>query len=175
MEIACPQCSMQYALDPRLLPPGGVPVQCTRCSHVFIATPPAPASAPAPQTTQVFGAVQQKGPATQPNLNSTLLYGDKKGGTPPSAMTTQAFGAVPQVAPMAPVAKPAPATGTAPSAMTTQVFGAVPQVAPMAPVAKPAPAAAKPPPAAAKPPPAAKPPAGTVPPIATGTQVFGAV
>ncbi|REG22820.1 hypothetical protein ATI61_11825 [Archangium gephyra] len=218
---------MQYALDPRLFPPGGVPVQCTRCRHVFIVTPPAQAAAPAPQSTQVFGAVQPPRPAAQPNLNATLLFGEDKAGTPstsstqvfgavpqvapmapvahkpqgpaagtpPSAMTTQVFGAVPQVAPMAPVAhKPqGPAAGAPPSAMTTQVFGAVPQVAPMAPVAKPAPAAkppaaakpaaptaakpapaAKPPPAA-KPAPAAKTPAGAAPPIATGTQVFGAV
>ncbi|WNG57341.1 hypothetical protein F0U59_23135 [Archangium gephyra] len=139
MEIACPQCSMQYALDPRLLPPGGVPVQCTRCSHVFIATPPASAAAPAPQATQAFGAVQQPRPATQPNLNATLIYGDK-GGTPPTS-STQVFGAVPQVPPMVPAAKPAPAAGMPPSAMTTQVFGAVPQVPPMAPAAKPAPVA----------------------------------
>ncbi len=44
---------MQYALDPRLLPPGGVPVQCTRCSHVFTAAPPAKATT---QSTQVFGS-----------------------------------------------------------------------------------------------------------------------
>ena len=98
---------MQYALDPRLLPPGGVPVQCTRCSHVFIAAPPEQATPP--QTTQVFGSpVPQAAPAQtasrpaaaqpNPNLGSTLAYGANKAAPQqPSAQTTQVFGALPQV------------------------------------------------------------------------------
>src|SRR5689334_16503082 len=127
---------MQYALDPRLLPPGGVPVQCTRCSHVFIAAPPAPAAPPSNSNSP---------------LNNTLIYGAGKTSTQPSAMTTQLFGAasqVPQVPPVAPVAnrpQPAPA-GMQPSAMTTQLFGAASQVPQVPPVAN------KPPPAANKPP-----------------------
>ncbi|HEX8538205.1 MAG TPA: zinc-ribbon domain-containing protein, partial [Cystobacter sp.] len=97
MEIACPQCSMKYALDPRLLPPGGVPVQCTRCGHVFIAGAAAPAPAPAPKAPGV--------PVRAPNpLNSTLLYGTNGGGPDaPAPTTTQTFGAVPQVPQVAPV------------------------------------------------------------------------
>ncbi|MGZ3456873.1 MAG: zinc-ribbon domain-containing protein [Archangium sp.] len=160
MEIACPQCSMQYALDPRLLPSGGVPVQCTRCSHVFIAAPPAPAAREAQAPTR-----PSPPPNPNPPLNNTLIYGAGKTSTQPSAMTTQIFGAasqVPQVPPMAPVAnrpQPAPA-GKPPSAMTTQIFGAAPQVPQVPPVAN-------------KPPPAAnKPPAGAAP-AAMTTQVFG--
>ena len=158
---------MQYALDPKLLPPGGVPVQCSRCSHVFTAAPPAQGNTP---TTQLFGpavpsiapvqllvkpAAKPAQPAAkpaQPALNSTLLFGTADQGPAPSASTTQVFGAVP-VPPVAPAAnkpKAAPA-GTPPSAMTTQVFGAVPV-----------------------PPPAGKPPAGNAPAPQT-TQVFGAV
>jgi hypothetical protein len=152
---------MQYALDPKLLPPGGVPVQCSRCSHVFTAAPPAQANT---HTTQLFGPVvpsiapvqlpvkpaqpaarpaQPAARPAQPAVNSTLLFGAGQGqGPAPSAATTQTFGAIPP--------KAAPA-GTPPSAMTTQVFGAVPV-----------------------PPPAGKPPAGNAPAPQT-TQVFGAV
>lgn len=144
---------MQYALDPRMLPPGGVPVQCTQCRHVFIAAPPAQAT-----------------PQTAANPNPALLFGADKTGTQPAVMTTQVFGAVPQVPPMAPVDnRPPPApTGTPPSAMTTQVFGAVPQVPPVAPAGNKSPPAARPPPAAHKPPPGAAPAPMT-------TQAFGAV
>ncbi|WNG36438.1 hypothetical protein F0U61_24235 [Archangium violaceum] len=191
MEIACPQCSMQYALDPRLLPPGGVPVQCTRCSHIFIAAPPG-AAAPPPATPRP--AAPGPNPHPNPSLNSTLPYGGGGGTAQPRPIgTTQTFGAVPQVpsvAPMAPTGpRPQPApVGAAPVPQTTQVFGAVPQVpsvAPMAPTSprpQPAPVGAAPAPqttqvfgAVPKPPPAAtRPPAGTAPAPQT-TQVFGAV
>jgi hypothetical protein len=138
---------MEYALDPRLLPPGGVPVQCTRCSHVFTAAPPAPASR---QGTQVFGspvpAVAPVEPLPKPAnpFNTTLLFGSgNQSGAAPSASTTQAFGAVPRVPPVAPVtnsaakpaanpgaSKPQPAqAGPPPSTVRTQVFGAVPKPA----------------------------------------------
>jgi tetratricopeptide (TPR) repeat protein len=144
---------MQYALDPKLLPPGGVPVQCSRCSHVFTAAPPAQANA---NTTQLFGpavpsiapvqlpvkpAAKPAQPAAkpaQPAVNSTLLFGTSGQGPAPSVATTS----------NKPKAAPA---GTSPSAVTTQVFGAVPV-----------------------PPPAGKPPAGNAPAPQT-TQVFGAV
>jgi outer membrane murein-binding lipoprotein Lpp len=150
---------MEYALDARLLPPGGVPVQCTRCSHVFTAAPPAQAIR---QTTQVFGggpvpAVAPLEPLPKPAnpLNTTLLFGSgNKGGAAPSASTTQAFGAVPRVPPVAPVThpsakpaahpaahKPQPAqAGSPPSTMKTQVFGAVPKPAAHPPQAGGAPA-----------------------------------
>jgi tetratricopeptide (TPR) repeat protein len=150
---------MQYALDPRLLPPGGVPVQCTRCSRVFTAAPPAQATT---QTTQVFGlggpvpsispvpSIAPLQPVAKPaqpvakpaaNANSTLLFGAGQqapankpnaapAGTPPSAMTTQLFGAVPQVPPPgASNPQPKPQAG-APAPTTTQAFGAVPQPVP---------------------------------------------
>ncbi|MBM7116914.1 zinc-ribbon domain-containing protein [Archangium primigenium] len=167
MEIACPQCSMKYALDPRLLPPGGVPVQCTRCSHVFIAgmsepVAPRPAAKPAPKPARPADA-----------MNSTLLYG---GSTGPSAAPiptgTQVFGALsppPQVPAIAPMAAPPERPSQA-----TQAFGAVPQPAAKAPMGKPP--AGKPPtgkPPTGKPP-AGKPATGATPAVQT-TQVFGAV
>ncbi len=183
---------MQYALDPRLLPPGGVPVQCTRCSHVFIAAPPEQAT---PQTTQVFGSpVPQAAPAqaaprpaapqANPGLGSTLLYGANRGAQQPSAQTTQVFGAVPQVPPVAPVAsKPPPVAnkpqqaGGPPVATGTQVFGAVPQPAGAQSQSSRPPSASGTPPfgsAAPQMAPVARPQAGAAPATST-TQVFGAV
>ena len=154
---------MQYALDPKLLPPGGVRVQCTRCAHVFTAAPPAQANT---HSTQVFGgpvpAIAPLTPAAKPAnpLNATVIYGagtkagaGPKGGAP-SATTTQVFGAVPPVPSVAPVAKPA---GTKPQAVAKPA-GTRPQ------------AAARP--AGTRPQPVQ---AGTPPPSATTTQVFGAV
>ncbi|XXF81052.1 zinc-ribbon domain-containing protein [Myxococcaceae bacterium GXIMD 01537] len=123
MQIACPQCSMQYDLDPRLLPPGGVSVQCTRCRFVFTATPsdlraqaaptPAPQPSSAPQPPAPGGASPRSA-----KLNSTLLFGQKPD-EPLSPETTQPFGALPPRA--EPPAAPAP-----PPARpgTTQLFGA---------------------------------------------------
>ncbi|HZA14937.1 MAG TPA: zinc-ribbon domain-containing protein, partial [Myxococcaceae bacterium] len=62
MQISCPQCATAYELDERVLPPGGAPVQCTRCSHVFTAEPPRREV----QATQVFGAVNVP-PAISPS------------------------------------------------------------------------------------------------------------
>lgn len=42
MHINCERCATVYVLDERLIPPGGAPVQCTRCGHVFTATTEAP-------------------------------------------------------------------------------------------------------------------------------------
>ncbi|QRO01800.1 hypothetical protein JRI60_23635 [Archangium violaceum] len=178
---------MQYALDPRLLPPGGVPVQCTRCSHVFIAAPPEQAT---PQTTQVFGspvpqaAPRPAAPQPNPNLGSTLLYGGNKGAQQPSAQTTQVFGAVPQVPPVAPVAnKPPPVAnkpqqaGGPPVPTGTQVFGAVPQPTGAQPQSYRPPSASGTPPFGSAVPqiaPVARPQAGAAPATST-TQVFGAV
>lgn len=177
---------MQYALDPKLLPAGGIPVECSRCRHVFIAAPeqaavPKPSAAPKPSL------------PPNPNLKATLPYGGPgKTGPNPAINTTQAFGVpvpqVPSIAPLAPVAKPAPAPHT------TQVFGVVPQGAPAVPPVPPVPpvapvAAPRPQPAPTRTPapqttqvfgavpvpkpPAAKPPVG--PPAPQTTQVFGVV
>lgn len=39
MLIRCEKCSTTYELEERLIPPGGAPVQCSRCEHVFRAYP----------------------------------------------------------------------------------------------------------------------------------------
>jgi hypothetical protein len=143
---------MQYDLDPRLLPPSGASVQCTRCSFVFTAMPtgevvvpnqpqsaqagPAPKAGEAPRpavgtTTRVFGspyAVPSKpgGPGTQP-----------QGASLPSLGKTQVFGAAPQPLPAAANTQVfgAPSIpAKTPSVATTQVFGAasIPQQPPSA-------------------------------------------
>jgi hypothetical protein len=87
---------MQYDLDPRLLPPSGASVQCTRCSFVFTALP----------SGEVLVPGQGQGGA-----------GSKAGEAPRSAVgtSTQVFGS--------PYA--ASGNQGAPSPTTTQVFGAV--------------------------------------------------
>jgi len=144
---------MQYDLDPRLLPPSGASVQCTRCGFVFTAMPtgevvvpnqaqgpqagPASKAGEAPRpavgtTTRVFGspyAVPSKpgGPGTQPQGTSLPPLGK-----------TQVFGAAPQPLPAAANTQVfgAPSIpGKAPSVATTQVFGAasIPQQPPSSP------------------------------------------
>ncbi|MFP2898154.1 zinc-ribbon domain-containing protein, partial [Corallococcus sp. 4LFB] len=137
MQIACPQCSMQYVLDARLLPPGGASVQCTRCGHVFKASPtgvmaPAPKIPPAgggdrtgaPSSTQIFGG------DSSANLKSTNLFAGSTTAsgsfvpqpTPPSGAVASS-GVIPPPPSIAPVAA---ASGTQPPAMgTTRAFGAV--------------------------------------------------
>ncbi|HET6923892.1 MAG TPA: zinc-ribbon domain-containing protein [Anaeromyxobacteraceae bacterium] len=59
MHIRCERCSTVYELDEKILPPGGAPVQCTRCQHVFHAFPPQAAG----RTLPMFPAVQGEGVA----------------------------------------------------------------------------------------------------------------
>ncbi|MCL2178087.1 MAG: zinc-ribbon domain-containing protein [Cystobacterineae bacterium] len=74
MLISCEQCSTTYSLDDYLLVPGGVPVQCTRCGHVFVALPGAEegevgsSPLPPPEGIPFYGG-------EQPSLGSTQLFG----------------------------------------------------------------------------------------------------
>ncbi|MBJ6762850.1 zinc-ribbon domain-containing protein [Myxococcaceae bacterium JPH2] len=106
MEIACPQCSMQYVLDPRLLPPGGTSVQCTECRHVFVAAPPGAqlvgVMPMAGATTPVPGSVERVGDSTlafgtpASGVRSTQIFGSAlQSGATPVPNATQGFGAVP--------------------------------------------------------------------------------
>lgn len=102
---------MQYDLDPRLLPPAGVSVQCTQCRFVFTATapaaseqPPAPASSPAPvssapnkNTTFIFGKTRPESApeASSPGVTQTAKYGVGPGTgaeRPGAPNQTQIFG-----------------------------------------------------------------------------------
>ncbi|NTX13648.1 hypothetical protein HUA76_22835 [Myxococcus sp. CA056] len=130
---------MQYVLDPRLLPPGGASVQCTRCGHVFMASPQAEAPRPPPVDpagprtpsgswasasspaassmlrTQIFGSGQNQGAS---GVVPPVDAGAAAHGAVPN--TTQTFGAVP------PVRADSGPHGAVPN--TTQTFGAVPPV-----------------------------------------------
>lgn len=183
MQIACPNCHTRYALDDRLVPAGGAPVQCTRCGLVFTAQrgdgPAAAGQPPAPSGTLPFGsAARTAGPIR------TEAYGQ----SPPPSASTQVFGTGPAGAAPPPAPPGANRTqvfgsGTSEPART-QVFGASP--ASRAPAPQPpanrtqvfggAPGASLPP----EPPPAARTqvfggvPAGhSEPPPTARTQVFG--
>jgi predicted Zn finger-like uncharacterized protein len=121
VQIACPNCHTRYALDDRLVPVGGAPVQCTRCGLVFTAqrggdAPAAQGKSPAPSGTLPFGsAARSAGPIR------TEAYGQ----SPPSAASTQVFGSSPAAAPKAPAPPAAGRTQVFGSeAARTQVFGA---------------------------------------------------
>ena len=109
MQIACPNCHTRYALDDRLVPPGGAPVQCTRCGLVFTAQrgdAGAQGQQPAPSGTLPFGsAARSQGPIR------TEAYGQNP---PAPAASTQVFGSGPAAA-----VPPAPPPGGG----RTQVFG----------------------------------------------------
>ncbi|WP_147447328.1 zinc-ribbon domain-containing protein [Corallococcus sp. CA054B] len=142
MQIACPQCSMQYVLDARLLPPGGASVQCTRCGHVFKASPtgvmaPAPKIPPAgggdragaQSSTQIFGG---EGASSLKSTNlfagSTTASGSFVPQPTPASGALTSSGVIPPPPSIAPVAAPPPATSSTlpPAAMgTTRAFGAV--------------------------------------------------
>jgi predicted Zn finger-like uncharacterized protein len=68
--IRCERCSTMYELDESLLAPGGSPVQCTKCDHVFTAVPPRPAG-------KTLGAVQADPPSAPPAEQPS-----RAGGTP---------------------------------------------------------------------------------------------
>ncbi|SES96665.1 hypothetical protein SAMN05443639_101777 [Stigmatella erecta] len=137
---------MRYDLDPRLLPPSGASVQCTRCSFVFTATPSGqillpgqPASPAGPKatggvppsvlnSTLLFGAppARPAAGAAAPQEDVTPVYGTAVQGEPEEGEKTPAFGTLP------PQATPSALNKTQafgvpparPSAETTQAFGA---------------------------------------------------
>ena len=124
VQIACPNCHTRYALDDRLVPAGGAPVQCTRCGLVFTAqhggdAPGSPGKSAAASGTLPFGAAARTaGPIR------TEAYGQ----TPPPSASTRVFGAGPASAPPAPAPPAAARTHVfgsgAAEAARTQVFGA---------------------------------------------------
>lgn len=121
MLISCEKCSTTYVLDDGLIPPGGAPVQCTKCGNVFTAKPVGiepelPDATPAPKAD---------------SRNQTMMFGVPKAG---AAAETAAPSRVPATSTMvfgAPAASQASAPAAKPVLNQTMVFGAV---APMPPV-----------------------------------------
>src|SRR5271169_3193311 len=109
VQIGCPQCQTHYALDDRLVPPGGAPVQCTRCGHVFIAYRPGEAAAP--------GAASKGAQPPQPAAR-TQVFGGAAPARPPGPGTTP----TPSFGTTGPQTNPLPAA-------RTQVFGGHPSPA----------------------------------------------
>ncbi len=124
-----------YELEERLLPPGGAPVRCTRCAHVFTAAPagsssntggtqifgrpktlhetPA-ASAPSPSASPDEVDTGEDDAQEAPSRERTQIYGKKTGTPEPPAQnlrSTLVFGArrpLPSAEPSAPPKPPAP-------------------------------------------------------------------
>jgi predicted Zn finger-like uncharacterized protein len=116
VQIACPNCHTHYALDDRLVPAGGAPVQCTRCGLVFTArhTDAAPGEdAPVTDASGKPGTLPYGSTAKPGGPIRTEAYGKN----PPAAGATQVFGQGAVVPPSPPAPSPA-------AAARTQVFGA---------------------------------------------------
>jgi predicted Zn finger-like uncharacterized protein len=128
VQISCPRCATSYELDERVLPAGGAPVQCTRCSHVFTAHPP-----PRPgHGTQIFGSpnvAPGDGSPAAPDSDSAQPGDEFE--PPPPEERTQIYGRTTAARAGSPSA-PSPSTqifgSAAPpdvaSSQRTQIFGA---------------------------------------------------
>ncbi len=117
---------MQYDLDPRLLPPAGASVQCTRCGFVFTAMPSGEVLVPSQAQGAQTGSTPKPGePARSAVGTTTRVFGSpyaasaKPGG---SVSQTQVFGASQIPGPTAPPGviapdrTPAYGSGTLPGA-----------------------------------------------------------
>jgi predicted Zn finger-like uncharacterized protein len=102
--IRCEKCSTLYELDEKLLPPGGAPVQCSKCQYVFHAQAPSPGAAeiPAPPAAAKAPAAAAPPPPEPPR---------EAAAPPPSA-----DGPVPASPPSAAASRPAPAPTPPPAA-----------------------------------------------------------
>ncbi|MFZ5468471.1 MAG: zinc-ribbon domain-containing protein [Myxococcota bacterium] len=89
MLISCEKCTTTYVLDERLIPPGGAPVQCTKCNHVFIALSTHAAAPPLPKTL-VPGTAPPEEPAPQPDPRGTQIFGRTAPATGPSSSPSSA-------------------------------------------------------------------------------------
>ncbi|MEM7674931.1 MAG: zinc-ribbon domain-containing protein, partial [Myxococcota bacterium] len=45
MNVTCPSCKTRYSVDDARVPPSGVTIKCPKCTHTFVAKPPAAKSA----------------------------------------------------------------------------------------------------------------------------------
>ncbi|HZN94541.1 MAG TPA: zinc-ribbon domain-containing protein [Myxococcales bacterium] len=122
VQISCERCGTTYALDERLIPAGGAPVQCTRCGHVFTAMPPGVPPRPETNKTQLFGSGTPA--AAAPGAAGTSSRPPVPGAQAPAPSqersSTQMFGVAGTPAPPAAIAPAAPAPADRHS---TQMFG----------------------------------------------------
>lgn len=123
MRIRCERCATVYELDEKRLPARGAQVKCTRCQHVFRATPPGQ-TLPA-QTPPVEPAAADA-PRPVPTEERTAVFDFSRGTTPERTASYVT----------APPPAPASAVGTAGSAAPADPQGpSHPRVAQAAPVA----------------------------------------
>jgi len=58
VQIQCEKCSTTYAVEDGLIPPGGAPVQCTKCGNLFTAYPSPPEPKGPSKTVMMFSPGQ---------------------------------------------------------------------------------------------------------------------
>jgi predicted Zn finger-like uncharacterized protein len=124
--IRCEKCSTVYELDEKVLPPGGAPVQCSRCQFIFTAHPssagvngvlaPPPAGgalagAPSPAAPDVNAATVSASPAPRPAPAATPAAPPAPFGAVASSPTTSPPSSTTPVPPARPL--PAPRVGSA--------------------------------------------------------------
>jgi predicted Zn finger-like uncharacterized protein len=64
VQITCDKCQTSYLVEDKLIPPSGVPVQCTKCGNVFTAFPQQAARAPS-KTVMMFSTDTPAAEATR--------------------------------------------------------------------------------------------------------------
>ncbi|MFL5272587.1 MAG: zinc-ribbon domain-containing protein [Anaeromyxobacteraceae bacterium] len=127
MLIRCEKCSTVYELDEKVLPPGGAPVQCSRCQYIFTAHPSsapngvfappqpaaAPAVAPAPEVNSAIPAPTPApaAPASAAPARETHPPRSPAAATPPAAGSGATPSTTPPPARSTPL--PAPRVGSA--------------------------------------------------------------
>jgi hypothetical protein len=124
---------MHYELDPKLLPPAGASVQCTRCSFVFTALPSGEVVIPSDAETLPGAGQSARGEVSRSSSSSTTrIFGNpylqqqaaEQAAATPKATKAVGSGAYP--APRAPAAKPgaeAAQEGGKEDANATLVYG----------------------------------------------------
>jgi predicted Zn finger-like uncharacterized protein len=102
MNLACPECSTFYRVDPARVPEGGVAARCRECGTLFSVDPDQAAMAPGQYATAAHASTARAGsvpPENNPSGQSAMGAGERaaaggagQGGVPVEAAETPAFG-----------------------------------------------------------------------------------